>query len=180
MALPLFRCTACRSLFSFISRNNGCSRPCVYAVCVSLVVCLHVCVSFSRSEYPLRHFAFLSHFASLLPLRTAQPKPPTPYFPSRHLLLLLVLLPCTPSFSTQKTLDSYPGATRHCYGYEISIFPFISACPPRILHCDTMRRWRRMIRLGNKVSGKKNIAETLRGGTMRDEARRCKVRREDA
>lgn len=80
MALPLFRCTACCSLFSFISRNNGCSRPCVYA-CVSLVVCLHVCVSFSRSEYSLRHFAFLSHFASLLPLRTAQPKPPTPYFP---------------------------------------------------------------------------------------------------
>lgn len=59
-------------------------------------------------------------------------------------------------------------------------FAFLSACPPRILHCDTMRRWRRMIRLGNKVSGKKNTAETLRGETMRDEARRCKVRREDA
>lgn len=81
MALPLFRCTACCSFFSFISRNNGCSRPCVYAVCVLSCLFACVCVSFSRSEYPLRHFAFLSHFASLLPLRTAQPKPPTSYFP---------------------------------------------------------------------------------------------------
>lgn len=123
MALPLFRCTACCSLFSFISRNNGRLRACVYACALScLFAYMYVCVSFSRSEYPLRHFAFLSRFVSLLPLRIAQPRPPTPYFPHTP---IQPLLPRTPSFSTQKTLDSYPGATRHCHGYEISIFPLL-------------------------------------------------------
>lgn len=66
------------------------------------------------------------------------------------------LLPRTLSFSTQKTLDLYPGATRHCRGYEISIFPlpfFPRAC--LVSRIAIPRRWRRMIRLGNKVSGKK-------------------------
>lgn len=64
-----------------------------------------------RSEYPLRHFAFLS------------------YFTSQCCFFECLARREPSSFFTQGTLDSYLAAIKHCRGYEISIFSLLLLLP---------------------------------------------------
>lgn len=101
----------------------------------------HTCGRVS-SEYPLRHFAFLSYFASLCCLFECLAR----RGPS--------------SFSTQGTLDSYLAAIKHCHGgYEISIFPLLFLPRACVVFRIGIYVSDKMIGLGNKAPTKKNRGE---------------------